>query len=454
MRWLRERFSYLDNAAGGTRAAYVAVLPIVDAAAALAALAFGHTVVAGPAQLADAQSTLAMVLVVAGTLAAFAAFGLYSREHLFVGTDEYARVVRATTALVLALIVLRFLFETDAIIRGWLLCFWPALAASAGIGRLCARKLAVATGRRRAALSRVVIVGVDQRALMFAARLAESGYDVLGFLDDYRPAETRVGPGEWPVLGVPHELPRAAELGADEAIIVPSAVSWESRRACLSAGVPRHLPVRVLADRDDVLTGHIKVSQRAGVPVYAMQETRLTASEAAVKRVFDVVVAGAVMLLAAPFASHRIVSRLVARQSVLERHELAGAGGRRVIVYTLAGDGNRVISKLPALMAVLRGALSLVGPAGMLDDSATAPAELGMMKPGLSSAIWADRGTVDDASAMAIQLDYVRNYSIWRDLQVLWHRALALGRSSRRIDHRSRFWDLRVHGTRAVEQKI
>jgi len=51
---------------------------------------------------------------------------------------------------------------------------------------------------------------------------------------------------------------------------------------------------------------------------------------------------------------------------------------------------------------------------------------------GLTSAVWANRASVDAASAMAIQIDYVRSYSIWRDLQVIWHRMLAMGRTGNR----------------------
>ena len=454
MRWLRDTFRHRDQTAGGSRAAYMAALPLIDGAAALLALAFASAAAGGLPELPGVRHIGVMMLALAGSLATFASFGLYRREHLFAGIDEYARVVHAATSLAVALILFDFVFQFDAITRGWLLWFWPALAASAGIGRLCARKFVSAMRRPGAFLSRVVVVGVDRRAVLFAARLAESGYQVLGFLDDYRPAGTRVGSGDWPVLGAPRQLACAADLGADEAIIVPSAVSWESRRACLSVHGRGQLAVRVLADRDDVLTGHISVSQRAGVPVYSVQETRLSAPEAAIKRTFDVAVACALMVLVAPFALPRLVARIAASQPLFETHELAGARGRRIVVRTLAGDGNRVVSKLPALLAVLRGGMSIVGPAGMTQDSASTPPELRMMKPGLSSAVWADRATVDDASATAIQLDYVRNYSIWRDLQVLWHRTLALGRASRRSDACAAFWDLRAYGAQQLEQEI
>ncbi len=302
MRWLRNTFRRTSDTAGGIRDVYVAVLPFIDGVATLLAIGFAYAAATGAPTWPGARGTASILVTVLGAIVTFASFGLYRREHLLAGTDEYARVVRASTSLAVALALFAFASDFGPIARGWLFWFWPALAATAGIGRMCARKLARAIRRPGGFLSRVVVVGVDQRAVLFAARLAEAGYEVVGFLDDYRAAVTRVGSGDWPVLGAPHDLSRAADLGADEAIIVPSAVSWESRRACLSARGLGHVPIRVLADRDDVLIGHINVSQRAGVPVYSMQETRLSRSEAAIKRGFDLGVACALLLLVGPFA--------------------------------------------------------------------------------------------------------------------------------------------------------
>ena len=77
-----------------------------------------------------------------------------------------------------------------------------------------------------------------------------------------------------------------------------------------------------------------------------------------------------------------------------------------------------------------------------------------MMKPGLTSAVWADRGSVDAASAMAIQIEYVRSYSIWRDLQVIWHRMLAMGRTGNRAVNTAAFWEIGGYAAKRLEQEI
>jgi lipopolysaccharide/colanic/teichoic acid biosynthesis glycosyltransferase len=458
MPWLPETFVRGDGSVRRDWVAYTLALPFVDAAAAVAALALAYQARAGAglggAQLSMERYIALGALVMATWLLMLAALGLYDRERLLAGTEEYARVFQAGVALPVAVAFADFVLAAHLLSRDWLISFWPGMIVFAGAGRMLARMAVHAARRRGAFRARVIIVGVDARAARFAQHLTDSGYSVLGFFDDYRPVGARIGGGGWPVLGAVHDMPRASGLGADEVIIVPSAVSWESRRASLAPHVPRRFAVRVLADREDALTGHIRVSQRAGVPVYALGEMRLTGLEAAVKRAFDLTVAGALILCVGPFALARIAGRVAAGRVVFESHTLVGARARRIAAYTLGGGGSRVVSKLPAALAVLRGQMSIVGPVGMMDDGGVTPPELWMMKPGLTSAVWADRGSVDAASAMAIQIEYVRSYSIWRDLQVIWHRMLAMGRTGNQAVNTAAFWEIGGYAAKRVEQEI
>ena len=454
MRWLPDAFMHRDGSVRKDWIAYLVTLPLVDAAAASAALALAWYAEPGDVDVPAGTAMAIAGLVVAAWLATSVAFGLYGRERLLSGTDEYARVFQASALLPVGLVLVDFVLAADLMSRGWLLWFWPSMIGFAGASRMLTRRTVRMVRRSGAFRTRVIIIGVDQRAVRFAHRLTEAGYEVLGFFDDYRPVGSRVGSSEWFVLGAADELLRASDLGADEVIVIPSAVSWESRRSSLSQSWRARFDVRVLADRDDALSGHIRVSQRAGVPVYAVPEMRLSGVEAAAKRVFDVTVAGLLTACVGPFALARIAGRVATGRTVFERHALVGARERRFRAYTLAGGGSRVVAKLPAVLAVLKGDMSIVGPIGMADDDAATPPELSTMKPGLTSAVWADRDTVDAASAIAIQIDYVRNYSIWRDLQVLWHRTLALRRMGRPAECSTAFWKVAAYAGQQLEQKI
>ncbi len=452
MRWLPDTLRRADLSLRRDWLAYIGALLIVDGAAGAAALAFAFHAGNG-AELTLARYLLLAAIVMPLWLAFVAACGLYERERLLAGIDEYARVFQAGVALPIALVLVDFVLAASLISRGWLIVFSASLIVVAGVARLLVRRAAHVVRRRGAFVSRVIIVGGNGRALRFAQRLDETGYRVLGFFDDFRPTGSRIGEGDWPVFGGAHEMLRAGDLGAEEVIVVPSALSWESRRICLAPHARHRFSVRLLADRDDALTGRIRVSHRGGVPVYALDEMRLSGIEAAAKRALDVTVAFVLIVCLTPFALPRMLGRLAGGRTVFESHALAGAHGRSIEVRTLAGAGNRAVSKLPAVIAVLRGHLSIVGPVEM-SDGVSAPPELSMMKPGLTSVVWADRRSVDEASAMAIQIEYVRNYSIWRDLQVLWHRTLAMGRVNQHAVSTAAFWERGRYQRSEMEQEI
>ena len=420
--------------------AYIIALVLIDAAAAFGALAFSFYVrsdIFSPVDLTLAQYALFGAAVLVAWLAATRSLALYDRDLLLGGTDEYAHVVQASTLMLVGIVLLDFVVESSAISGGWLALFWVCLVGLTGLARFVARR--VAYGARRWGLfhSRVVIVGADRRAVELALHLETSAFDVLGFLDDYRSPGSSLGGTGWRVLGSASQLDRLDRLDVDEIIVVPSAISWESRQALIEFPEQRRFDIRVLASREGALTAGVKVSHRAFVPVYAIQEARITGLEAGVKRSFDVAVALALVAMFGPFAALRVATRAIRRRPLLERHQILGKDGTPITVYSLAGEGSRVISKLPAVANVLRGQMSIVGPLPVQDGQKAASAELRLLRPGLTSVVLSDDQHLDSEAALSIQLDYVRSYSIWRDLQVLWHRVM-LARSKRRSDNAGR----------------
>ena len=65
------------------------------------------------------------LLIAAVWLIIFTSVGLYNRQNLLGGTDEYAFVARATTFGFLVLIIFGFLEPAFIIARGWLITAWP-----------------------------------------------------------------------------------------------------------------------------------------------------------------------------------------------------------------------------------------------------------------------------------------------------------------------------------------
>ncbi len=418
--------------------AYITALVLIDAAAAIGALALSFYLrseaVRAVFQSADvslARYTILGAVVLVAWLAATRSLDLYDRDLLLAGTDEYARVVQASTLVLVGMVLVDFVVESNAISGAWLGLFWVSLVGLTGLARFVARR--VAYGARRWGLfhTRVVIVGADQRAVELALHLETSAFEVLGFLDDYRSPGSLLGGNGWRVLGSASQLDRLDRLDVDEIVVVPSAISWESRQAALEFPEQRRFDIRVLASREGALTAGVKVSHRAHVPVYTVEAARITGLEAGVKRCFDVAVALALMVVVGPFALLRLAAGAVRRRPLLERHQILGRDAKPITVYSLAGEGSRVVSKLPAVINVLRGQMSIVGPLPVQDGQEAAAAELRLLRPGLTSVVLSDREHLDSEAALSIQLDYVRSYSIWRDLQVLWHRVLSTGSKRR-----------------------
>ena len=428
--------------------AYILALVLVDAAAAVGALALSFYLrfdavrdIFRPSDVSLARYVLLGAVVLVAWLVATRSLGLYERDVLLGGTDEYARVVQASTLVLVGVVLVDFVVESNVISRGWLGLFWVSLVGLTGCARFMARRLAYAARRWGLFHSRVIIVGADERAVELAWHLESSAFDVLGFLDDYRSLGSSLGGNGWRVLGSASQLNRLNRLGVDEIIVVPSAISWESRQAVIEYPEQRRFDIRVLASREGALTAGVKVSHRAHVPVYEVEAALITGLEAGIKRSFDVAVALALLGIAGPFAAIRLIGRAIRRRPLFERHRILGRDATPITVYSLAGEGSRVVSKLPAVANVLRGQMSIVGPPPVEEGQAAESAELRLVRPGLTSVVPADHEYLDRELALSIQLDYVRSYSIWRDLQVVWHRVMSARSTSRSSNgERSALW--------------
>jgi hypothetical protein len=261
---------------------------------------------------------------------------------------------------------------------------------------------------------------------------------VLGFVDDFLPLGTPVQ-DDLRVLGHPADLPElAADRRVAEIVVVPGAMAWESFHQVLEQmtasdgqglNPPRRPRIRLSPGYYDLLATTPRVAHRNFVPLIVVDSARLGGLDAVLKLALDY---GAGLVLAAlAWPVSVLISLSGAR---LETQAYLGIGGRAFQAPIFrAAPGSWLarsgLYRLPMLWAVLLGRLSLIGPRPIpVDDAARYRrwmASLTSVKPGLSGP-WAVVPVAGLEEEMRAATYYIRNWTIWLDLQMLIQTALVI----------------------------
>jgi lipopolysaccharide/colanic/teichoic acid biosynthesis glycosyltransferase len=387
------------------------------------------------------QHLFASFIAMPVLLMLFWARGLYDREQIFVGTREYAQVAHALTyGILLALGASYFVGNSHLVSRAWLLLIWGLSIADVSLGRFVARRVVRQLRRRGFLRTRVVVVGASSFGLTIAEQLsaaANEGLDVVGFLDEYIP------PGQLlfadiAVIGRPADLlHEAGRRLADEFILIPQALPYERQEEISRLMASRPAPtLRMAVSSSDLLTHGVRVVERGNVALVTVAQARLQGFESLWKRTFDIVGAACGLLMLAPMLSFVLARAWLANRRPLVRcYPIDGVAGARSSLWLLDRSvaNGPLLRGAPALLAVLTGELSLVGPrprlAGAREPGGQADA-LTAVKPGLTGR-WRLSGPDAPRIEQAVQdLSYVRNYSIWEDVRIAWQslRRLHAGR--------------------------
>jgi polysaccharide biosynthesis protein PslA len=291
--------------------------------------------------------------------------------------------------------------------------------------------------------ARVAVVGVDGAGLRAVAELLRASGGRLVGAAGGRPAGDDGGPGNLGDLDVLMGMARAGEI--DEVVLGSGAI-WHLRGfACLPVAVTLALPVR----------GTWRMVRLCATP--------LSDGQAVAKRVLDVVLAAAALVVLAPsLALVALAVRLDSDGPILFRQQRAGLAGRSFALIKFRTmradaadlDGARQTARddvrltpvgrllrrtsmdeLPQLLNVLRGEMSLVGPrphawgsrAGRqrFEDVIGAYPARHRVRPGLTglAQVRGHRGAISDAGGLRARtlsdLEYVRRWSFRRDLTIL-----------------------------------
>ena len=360
----------------------------------------------------------------------FVAQGLYEPANLLVGAREFAGVFRASTYGLLAITVITFVLRWP-LSRAWTVASWALMTGLVIAARFLVRRIAAAVRQRGRLTERVVVVGADEDSIALAEQVNQpgSGMRVVGILDDYIPTGTEL-PGGLRVVGPSASLLQStSRLHVQDAIVAPHALPWETLRELMLVSATRAngLRVHLSAGFYDLLTAGVRFSERNHVPLLTLRKARLSAVERVIKGVLDVGLAALLVVALSPLVGLMAVWQWRSGSPLRIEHERVL--GRNLIAFDLlrfrssAPFQSDFLCKLPGLLNVLRGQLSLVGPRPMSEAEAERPGGMPLttIQPGLTGP-W--RQAADPAEQATLDLYYVRSYSVWLDVAVLYERAM------------------------------
>jgi exopolysaccharide biosynthesis polyprenyl glycosylphosphotransferase len=316
----------------------------------------------------------------------------------------------------------------------------------------------------------VLIIGAGEHGRRLAAHMGEdaaSRYVVMGFLDEDEP----IG-GD--VRGRVEDLARIARSDFVDEIVLTAPQQPELARRVIREARRNQIDVKVVPELfgfepDDPLV----YEQFGNIPVLTLRVERMPTLGLFVKRIVDAVFAGATLALTAPLLIIiALVIKLESPGPILYQAERAGFKGRRFRCYKFrtmdlgadkAKDQLRVhnerqgpffkmaddpritragrwlrrysLDELPQLWNVVRGEMSLVGPRPHpLDDFERY--DLGDLQrlgvsPGLTG-LWQVTARRDPSfeRGLALDLEYIRSWSLWGDFRILWQTVSVVLRGS------------------------
>ena len=410
-------------------------------------------------------------------LGIFLLLGLYDREKLLGGTKEYSMVFNGLTFGMMLIIAIGFLEPEFILARGWLLLTWIFSFLFTAVGRFSMRRAIYALRKIGYFLSSAVIIGANNEGLSLAEQLngtRVSGFHIMGFIDKKLPVGTQLLRDQY-VLGTVDNLEDLIErYEIEELILASSAISSRDRMLDIfqKYGISSNVNVRMSSGLYEIITTGLTVKEFAYVPLVGVNKVRLTGVDEFLKYFLDILLTIPALLILGPIMLIiALAIKLETPGAAIHRRRVMGMHGKEFDAFkfrTMHENGDDILDsypelkeelsqnfklredprvtkvgqilrktsmdELPQLFNVLRREMSLVGP------RIITPAEvekyekwdlnLMTVRPGLTG-LWQVSGRSDVTYEERVRLDmhYIRNWSIWLDIQLLFQTIPAVLRS-------------------------
>jgi exopolysaccharide biosynthesis polyprenyl glycosylphosphotransferase len=434
-------------------------------------LRFGGTNETLPVGDQQAPYALVSVLLIAAWWLMLGLWGSRESRVLGYGAEEYKRVISATLWLFGGIAIFSYVFRLDTA-RGYVAIALPIGILSLLLARWMLRALLISARNLGRNLRRILLIGGQHSVAHLHRQLGthlEAGYlPVAAYLPGYTGTTSlRSEAGTLPVVGTSSEVRDILEAieasGVDTVAISAGATFAPTTLRQLGWQLSAREVAMVMAPAlTDVAGPRIHTQPVAGLPLIHVTTPKLVGAKRLVKRGFDIVATGCILLvLAIPMLFVAGLVKLDDPGPAIFRQKRIGKAGapfemlkfRSMVVDAEArlkalqaqSEGNSVmfkmkndpritrigrflrrysIDELPQLINVLKGDMSLVGPRPPLPREVEGYDDFAhrrlLVKPGITG-LWQVSGRSDLSWEDTVRLDlyYVENWSMTQDLMIL-----------------------------------
>jgi len=309
-------------------------------------------------------------------------------------------------------------------------------------------------------LKRILIAGAGELGRLVADKILEHrelGYQIIGFVDD-RAGGDFLGHRGLPLLGTLDETGEIAQReGVDHLYVALPAEDHVRMLQLLETAGQECIDVKVVPDLLQVIALRARLEDLDGIPIVNINDVPLQGFNSVLKRTIDMgLSAGALLVLALPFALIALAIRLTSPGPIFYRQERMGLDGKSFTIYkfrSMFHDAEREtgpiwasqddprctpvgrllrrtnFDELPQLWNVLRGDMSLVGPRPerpffVSQFKQRIPQYMLRHKVRAGLTGWAQvngwRGNTSLEKRIEYDLYYIENWSVSLDLKIMW----------------------------------
>jgi exopolysaccharide biosynthesis polyprenyl glycosylphosphotransferase len=401
-------------------------------------------------------------------LAIFGVMGLYSRQNLLGGVREYSALFNATTLGMLLIITARFTFPESIILaRGWAFIAWLLTFLIAGIARFLIRRVVYSLRTHGFFRSNAAIVGYNEEGRLMAEQFHNNPYssmNLVGYVTSVpdqcikctTPALQNLGS-----LEMLDEIVRKHQV--TRLVLANSALTREQVLMLYRQfGTSKTTDLLLSSGLYEMLTTGLYVQEDGNVPLVAMNKIRTTGVDRLLKNLMDYSIALIALVALSPvLALTALLVKLDSPGPIIYRRRVMGVNGKQFDAFKFRTMDTRSeqilrsnpemmreylenfkikvdpritrigkflrkssIDELPQLVNVLCGQMSVIGPRMItpeeLDKYNQWAYNLLTVKPGITG-LWQILGRSDVSYDERVRIDmyYIRNWTIWIDLQIL-----------------------------------